>query len=192
MTKILALTSSPRRGGNSELLLDEFLRGAKESACEVEKIALAGLQIHPCTQCDDCQRTGQCHIADDMQWLYPRISESEVLVLASPIYFMAHCAQAKLFIDRCQVFWARQYILKQPPAPCGSTTRRGIFIGVGATRGEKVFAGAKVTMKWLFDTLQMDYWGNLLIEGVDTKGAIRSHPTALPEAYALGLRLLQG
>ncbi len=189
--KILAITSSPRRGGNTELLLDEFLRGAREGPSEIEKYALSDFSIHSCTQCDHCLRTGQCNIKDDMQTLYQKILESDVLVLASPIYFMAHCAQAKLFIDRCQVFWARRYVLKQELTPAAQPRRRGIFIAVGATRGEKVFAGAKITMKWFFDTLQMEYWGNLLIEGVDAKGAIREHPTALQEAYALGLKLVR-
>jgi multimeric flavodoxin WrbA len=187
--KILAITSSPRRSGNSELLLDELIRGAKDNGSDVEKYALADLIIHPCNQCDFCHSRGQCNIKDDMEMLYAKLLETDTLVLASPIYFMAHCAQAKLFIDRCQVLWARRYILKQKLIPAGRPPRRGIFIAVGATHGEKVFAGVKVTMKWFFDALQMEYYEDLLIEGVDKKGAIREHPSALPEAYALGAKL---
>jgi multimeric flavodoxin WrbA len=186
---VLGISSSPREGGNSDLLLDELLRGAEEGGCTVEKIRLAEKKIIPCTQCDHCQQDGSCVLEDDMDEIYARIENSDWLVLASPIYFMAHCAQAKLVIDRCQVFWARKYILKKPVVPGVHGPRRGVFVSVGATHGSKVFAGVKVTMKWFFDSLDMEYWGNLLFEGIDQKGAIREHPTALGEAYELGLKM---
>jgi len=188
--KILALSCSPRTGGNTDLLLDEFLRGAQEHECSVEKLQVARLNIRPCVHCDNCIRNGVCSIKDDMQELYPKLLQADVLVLAAPIYFMAHCAQAKLLIDRCQVFWARRYrrnetLRDSPVKP------RGIFISVGATHGNKVFAGAKTTMKWLFDALDMEYWDNLLFEGLDEKGAVHNHPTALKETYNLGRKIAQ-
>ena len=190
MTKILAISSSPRLGGNSETLLDEFLRGLREadtkSTCEVVKFQLANLKISPCTQCDYCHLKGTCSIRDDMDQLYPRLEEADWFILASPIYFMSHCAQAKLMIDRCQVFWARCNLLNMTLRAPGRPPRRGIFISVGATHGEKVFAGVQVTMKWFFHSLEMEYWGNLLFEGLDEKGAVNNHPTALQEAYDLG------
>jgi len=180
----LGISSSPRRGGNSETLLDEFLRGARQSGAEVEKVRLAELSISPCTQCDDCSRDGLCGIADDMAGLYPKIAHCNGFVLASPIYFMAHCAQAKLLIDRCQVFWVRKNLLKQAPPP---GLRRGFHLAVGATHGPAVFAGVKTTMRWVFDSLQMENAGEVFVEGVDTAGAIRQHPQALQEAYNMGL-----
>jgi len=195
--KILALSSSPRSKGNTELLLDSLLGGIKDVWAElpgasnntIELIRLAELHISPCIQCDYCLKHGRCSINDDMQLLYPKVTEADGLVLASPIYFMAHCAQAKLFIDRCQVFWARKYVLRQ--APPSATSRRGVFLAVGATRGKQVFAGAKVTMKWLFDALAMEYWDNLLFEGIDAKGVIREHPEALHLGYELGRKLAE-
>jgi multimeric flavodoxin WrbA len=127
-----------------------------------------------------------------MQPLYPKLLEADVLIMAAPIYFMAHCAQAKLLIDRCQVFWARRYRRNEQLRDTSKTRPRGVFISVGATHGSKVFAGAKITMKWFFDTLDMEYADNLLFEGFDEKGAIRSHPTALQEAYQLGCKLARG
>ena len=189
---MLALSSSPRISGNSDLLLDEFLHGIRDgsgaSDYSVEKVYLAELQIAACTQCDHCRQAGLCPLQDDMQPLYARLSDADAVVLASPIYFMAHCAQAKLLIDRCQVFWARKYILKQEFRPSDRPRRRGVFIAVGATHGPKVFAGAKLTVKWWLDSLEAEYWGDLLIEGVDGRGAIREHPTALAQAYELGQR----
>lgn len=171
------------------MLLDELLRGAEESGVGIEKIYISELHIQPCNQCDYCLQTGMCNIEDNMQPLYNKLLKTDWLVLASPIYFMAHCAQAKLLIDRCQAIWARHNILRQTPAPNISADRRGIFISVGATHGEKVFAGAKETMKWFFNTLEIQYWGNLLFEGIDKKGAIREHQNALKEAYKMGCKL---
>ncbi len=195
---ILAVSSSPRFGGNTETLLDEMIRGLKDTiaqnGCEaeyhIEKIRLAECKLMPCTQCDHCQKTGECPIQDDITRMYPKLLAADWFILASPIYFMAHCAQAKLLIDRCQTFWARRYALKQSLMQPGQNFRRGIFISVGATHGTKVFSGVKVTMKWFLDALEMEYWDNLLIEGCDKKGSICQHPTALQDAYDLGRRII--
>jgi len=215
---LLAISSSPRKGGNTELLLIQLLRGVDEalgvqnsvsgvsddhfsvgvpdnspnsSGHSIENIRLAGLDINPCTHCDYCQRNGNCIIKDDMQPLYPKLIAADWLVLASPIYFMAHCAQAKLLIDRCQAFWSCKYILKQRLRSPDQPVRRGIFISVGATHGPKVFAGSKITMKWFFDALDMNYWENLLFEGFEEKGSIKQHPSALEQAYRLGKKIIQ-
>ncbi|MBN1844176.1 MAG: flavodoxin family protein [Sedimentisphaerales bacterium] len=197
--KVLALSSSPRIGGNTDLLVTEILRAIRQEAAqagpegrfEITECRLSQMTIRPCTQCDHCHRQGTCNLADDMEGLYPQIEAADWLILASPIYFMAHCAQAKLLIDRCQVFWARRYILKQSLLRPGQAFRRGVFVSVGATHGVKVFAGVKVTMKWFFDALEMEYWDNLLFEGCDQKGRIRHLPTALQDARELGRRIVQ-
>lgn len=181
--KVLGISSSPRRGGNSDLLLDEFLRGVRDSGGEVEKVYLADLAVSACTQCEICQQKGVCSLEDDMGEVYAKIEACDCLVLASPIYFMAHCAQAKLLIDRCQLFWARKYVLKQP---ADERVRRGFHIAVGATRGPAVFAGVKTTMRWFFDALGMEYAGDVLVEGVEGKGDVANRHEALQEAYRLG------
>ena len=191
--KLLAISSSPRAGGNTELLLEQVLRGLGQAErregqadISVEKCRLGGLDIRPCNQCGACEKTGNCTIKDEMAPLYGKLIEADWLILASPIYFMAHCAQAKLLIDRCQPFWARRYILKQSLVGPNQTKRRGIFLAVGATHGPKVFAGAKVTMRWFLDALQMEYWADLLFDGTDRKASILQHPTAVREAFELG------
>lgn len=189
---VLGISSSPRAGGNTDLLLDEFLRGVVAAGGSAEKLSLSDKNIRPCTQCDYCQDAGCCNINDDMQPIYEKLAECDCLVLASPIYFMAHCAQAKLVIDRCQVFWSRRYILKQQLWPAEKPRRRGVFIAAGATRGTKVFAGAKVTMKWFFDTLDMEFWSELLFNGLEHKGQVRSDPMAMDQSYQLGRALVAG
>ena len=189
--KVLALSCSPRKKGNSELLLDEFLRAAQDNSCQTERIRVAELNIQPCSHCDHCLGEGSCVIQDDMQLLYPKLLEADCLVFASPIYFMAHCAQAKLVIDRCQLFWSLRHSLNRQLISPDRPTRLGVFIATGATHGPKVFAGAKTTMKWFFKTLQIEYHADLLVEACDKIDAVKQHPTALREAYNLGKNLTQ-
>ena len=178
------------------MLLDELLRSiadtnsATKETIVTESLSLRGLTISPCTQCDYCQHTTGCSIHDDMQPIYTKLADADWLILASPIYFMAHCAQAKALIDRCQVFWARKHLLQLPlPRAQHAPPRRAVFLAVGATHGPKVFAGAQVTMRWFLDAIEMEYWDNLLIEGVDAPGAIADHPTALDQARQLGQKI---
>ncbi len=188
---VLGLASSPRRNSNTTLLLEELLRGASEGGLATEKIDLTKLDIKPCKHCDYCLKHGHCVIKDDMADVIDRLEKARCIILASPIYFMAHCAQAKVMIDRCQVFWARRYVLKTQPPPTEAPHRKGIFISVGGTRGEKVFAGAKITMKWWFDSLGVNYVDNLLFEHIDKAGEIQSCSDALNLSFQAGKDLSQ-
>lgn len=179
---------SPRRGGNTDLLLDEALKGAQSTGAQVEKLILSELHITPCLEHYVCLRAGECDIEDDMVWVYPKLVEADVLLLASPIFFYGLTAQAKALIDRCQALWVRKYRLKRATAP----GRRGAFIAVGATKGKRLFDGVVLTVKYFFDAADVAYSGELLIRGVDKKKEIRQHPIALKEAFDLGRRLAQG
>ncbi len=185
--RILGLMGSPRQQGNTDLLLDEALKGAKSAGAQVEKIVLNELHITPCQEYYACLKAGECNIKDDMVWVYPKLVQADALILASPIFFYGLTAQAKALIDRCQALWARKYQLKQATAP----GRRGAFIAVGATKGRRLFDGAVLTVRYFFDAADVAYSGELLIRGVDKKGEIRQHPTAMKEAFNLGKRLAQ-
>lgn len=101
MKKILVLSASPRKGGNSEILCDEFIRGAKESGNYGEKIFLREKKIGYCIACDYCkQNNGECSQADDMADILEKMIESDVIVLATPVYFYTMDAQLKTLIDR--------------------------------------------------------------------------------------------
>ncbi len=190
LMNVLVLSCSPRPGGNSDTLATEMIRGIEQGGGRVEKIMAARLRIKPCSQCDRCIREGVCQEGDDMDSLYPKIIDCDALVLAAPIYFMAHNAQAKLIIDRCQLFWAAKYQLMRPLIQ-PDRRRLGVFLATGATHGPNVFAGARVTMKWLFDALDMEYWNDILVEGVDEKGDILNQPWAIEKARKLGLELVE-
>jgi multimeric flavodoxin WrbA len=186
--KLFAILGSPRRGGNTEILLDEAIRGAHERGATSEKVVLRDLKISPCLEIYQCARTGTCAIQDDMQPLYGKLTAAERLIIASPIFFYSVSALTKAMIDRCQALWAKKYLLKLPISSGGD--RRGAFISVAATRGSKLFEGVRLTMKYFLDAIDVAYSDELLIRGVDEKGAIREHREALDAAYALGSRLV--
>ncbi len=187
--KILGIMGSPRVGGNTDLLLDEALRAAKSQGAETEKISVDKLKISPCKEDYACLKDGNCDIRDAMDDIYPKLLSAGGVIIASPIFFYGLTSQAKALIDRCQALWARKYVLKQKPPDSG---RQGAFIAVGATKGEKLFEGSILTVKYFFQTIGVGYGGELLIRGIDKKGEIREHPTALKDAAELGKLLVLG
>lgn len=100
--KVLILSSSPRRGGNSDTLCDEFLRGAIEAGNDAEKIFLADKKIGYCTGCSVCSLYGKpCPQNDDAAEVIDKMLAAEVIVMATPVYFYTMSAQMKTLIDRC-------------------------------------------------------------------------------------------
>lgn len=99
--KVLILSSSPRRGGNSDRLADEFLRGAHEAGHDAEKIFLGDRRIGYCTGCSACSLYGKpCPQKDDAEQIVARMIEADVIVMATPVYFYTMSAQMKTLIDR--------------------------------------------------------------------------------------------
>jgi len=189
--KVLGIFGSPRRGGNTDILLEETLKGAEKEGAEVERLFLTDFTITPCKECHGCERTGQCVILDDMGKIYPKLLEADVIILASPIFFYGITAWAKALVDRCQAFWSRKYLLKDPSLGKGGKKRKGFFISVGGTKGQKVFDGAILTAKYFFDVLNGEYAGELVFRGIDAKGDILSHPEAIQEAFETGRKLVR-
>jgi len=185
--KILGIMGSPRIKGNTDLLLDEALKGARSQSAEVEKIIVDKLKIAPCREYYGCLKDGNCVIRDDMDEIYPKLLTADGIIIASPMFFYGLTAQLKALIDRCQALWARKYVLKSLPA----AKRKGAFIGVGATRGKQLFDGSRLTIKYFFQAFGVEYVDELLIRGVDKRGEIKQHPTALSDAFELGKRLAQ-
>ncbi len=180
---------SPRIKGNTDLLLDEAFRGAESQGAETEKIVVDRLNIAPCKEYYGCLKDGNCVIRDDMDGIYPKLLDADIVIVASPMFFYSLSAQVKALIDRCQALWARRYILKQTPP---NSARKGALIGVAATQGKQLFDGSILTVKYFFQAIGVRYADELLIRGVDKKGEIKEHPTALSDALELGKRLAQG
>ncbi|MBC7263644.1 MAG: flavodoxin family protein [Chloroflexi bacterium] len=187
--RILAVAGSPRRGGNSETLLDQAIAGAESQGALVEKVVLQGLKIAPCIECDRCFQTGRCAVQDDYQVLYDKLLAYEGVILAAPIFFMNVSAQAKAFIDRCQCLWAMKYVLRQPLPPTSSgLSRRAAFIATAGSPRTK-FDCALSTVRAFTNTLDATYNGDVLINGIDEKGAVSAYPDVLRRAFALGEKL---
>jgi multimeric flavodoxin WrbA len=190
--KVLGLFGSPRRDGNTDLLLEETLKGVQSEGAEVERLHLADFNITPCRECLKCFDDGKCIILDDMQKIYPKLLEADIIILASPIFFYGVTAWAKALIDRCQALWSRKYILKDEFLGREGKRRKGFFISVGGTKGQKVFEGAILTAKYFFDVLNAEYVGELVFREVDAKGEILNHPEALQQAFEVGRKLVLG
>ena len=97
---VLVLSSSPRKGGNSDLLCDQFIKGAEEAGHQAEKVFLKDKKINYCTGCGTCFDTGKCSQKDDMAEVLEKMISADVIVMATPVYFFTLCAQMKTLIDR--------------------------------------------------------------------------------------------
>jgi len=189
-TKVLGIFGSPRKGGNTDLLLEEALKGAIQEGAQVERIHLADLHVLPCKECHGCDRTGECIVEDDMQAIYPKLMEADIVFLASPIFFYGITGWAKALVDRSQAIWVRKYLLKDPSFSTEVKKRKGFFISVGATKGQKLFEGAILTVKYFFDAIHAEYAGDLLVRGVDAKGDILKQTDILRQAFEAGRTLV--
>lgn len=97
---VIILSASPRRKGNSDILCDEFMKGAIEAGYDVEKIFLSDKNINYCTGCGVCNTTHECVQKDDMKEILVKLLKADVIVMASPVYFYTINAQMKTLIDR--------------------------------------------------------------------------------------------
>ena len=188
--RVLGIVGSPRRGGNSDLLLAEVMRGAASRGAEVKTIVLNDLDITPCQHCDACLKKGECRIEDDMQMVYRELEQADAVVLASPVQFLGPSAQMKTMIDRCQALWARKYVLKRPPLG-DRRERKGLFVSVGGLKLTNLFEPSLAIVKALFKVIDITYVGALTFPGVDEKGAIAKHPDALKQAFVAGQKLVE-
>jgi multimeric flavodoxin WrbA len=167
--------------------LREALAGAQSAGAEVKEIVLNDLDFCACQECGGCDETGECTYDDDMQAVYQKLEEADRIVLASPIFFGSLPAQVKMMIDRCQCLWVTKYLLKKPMPD--KSKRKGIFICVGGMNRQDFFEASKKLVKIFFANLNISYAGDLFYPGIDEKGAILNHPTAIKEAFEIGRRL---
>lgn len=172
--KILILSGSPRKNGNSDILCDSFAKGARESGNAVEKIRIAEKNIACCRACYACRQSGVCAINDDMNEIMQKIIDSDVLVLASPVYFYSISAQLKAVIDRTVARWTE-------------VRNKEFFYIITAADSEK--ASAETTLacfRGYADCVEgAKEIGVIYGMGVYEKGEINASP-ALKEAYEAG------
>jgi hypothetical protein len=187
--KVLGIAGSPRRDGNTEMLLDWCLAAAEAEGAEIVKFRLCDLDLNPCRACDACRAEGVCALKDDMHKLYPELRGADGVVLAAPVYSMGMPALPKAMIDRCQPFWALKYVLKQNLVEPGSPERLGAFLCCAGTTFTHVFDGTRQVVRYLWNVLDVKPAGELLCPGVDARDEILSQPSARAVAEDIGKRL---
>ena len=173
--KVLILSGSPRKGGNSDLLCDEFMRGALEVGNQVEKISVAEKKIGYCSACYFCrQSNGVCAKKDDMTEILQKMIDADVIVLASPVYFYSIDAQLKTVIDRTVARWTEvknkdfYYIVT-----CADDEKEAQERTIECFRGYADCVEGAKEMGIIYGT------------GVYQKGEIKNSP-AFSEAYRMG------
>lgn len=184
--KVLGIYGSPRKGGNTDLLLDRVLEGATAAGGEVKSIYARKLKISGCLECGGCDETGECVVEDDMGTVYPLLQDADIIFLASPNFFYNVTGQVKLLIDRSQAMWSKRMLEKTPEQRKTYDSGKGYLIGVGATKGKNLFHGMELTARYFYDALGMNYEGALLFDRIEAKGEIKNHPAALEQAFNFG------
>ena len=176
MKKVLIISTSPRKSGNSETLVDEFAKGAKEAGNSVEKVNLYDKTIKFCTGCLACQTTLKCVIKDDMEDILESMRHAEVIVFATPIYFYEMSGQMKTLIDRSNPLFPAEYDF------------RDIYLVAASADSDEasIDAAVKGLQGWIacFDKTQLA--GTILGAGADKKGEIRNLTEKLNKAYEMG------
>lgn len=183
---VLGIAGSPRRGGNSEQMLEACLTGAEESGARTVTLVPSELSIRPCLGCNACSLTGECVQHDGMLDVYPLIDAAAAIVVASPVFFATVPATLKLLIDRMQPYWARAHVLGLPaPAkrPGGILLARGGGDPYGYT-------GAENTIRSVFAVLGVRVVAEEKIAGVDGPDDIAQHPDVLGRARTCGVAIV--
>ena len=184
--KLLALYGSPRKGGNSDDLLDGFLEGTRD--CGIERIYLRDLHIAPCSECAGCSKTGMCVVRDDMQLLYPMLLEYDRVVMSFPVYFLGPPALTKGFIDRGQALWIRKYVLGIKPEREG-IERKGFLLSVGGFKGtDRIFRCNIVVARAFYATCGLSHAGEVLESGIEGPGDARNSADLMRRAREAGGR----
>jgi len=181
---VLGIVGSPRRQGNTEVLVDEVLQGAEETGAQVEKVLLTRLKITPCTACEACQETGECVFSDDMADLLEKMRRTQAWVLGTPVYWWGPSAQFKAFVDR----WYSKIFL-----PADRDIFRAKRVILAIPLGDADVGVARHTVGMLTDALrycQASLIATVLAPGVNDAGDVRKYPQVLAAARQAGREVL--
>jgi multimeric flavodoxin WrbA len=199
MISIITVMGSPRRHGNTEKLLDEFIRGATEAEVNadvsIEKIILSDLDIHPCKGCNACHKTGSCVIQDDAIPFYDKINAANGFVLTAPIYTMSVPADVKALIDRAHYIWVRRFIRhSEIVLPAYQESHHAWFFstaGMGFQRRPDLFTAVFPMISVIFNNLGYTQNGGIYADGMDDHGGIQGRPEMLALAYERGQKAVE-
>ncbi|SDZ05826.1 NADPH-dependent FMN reductase [Proteiniborus ethanoligenes] len=167
MKKVLAIMGSQRKNKNTDRLLDAVLEGVRTNRVEIKKVYLNDMDMSLCKACAVCEKTGKCFIKDDMTDIYDDFNHSDIIIIASPLYFNTVSSLTKIMIDRCQVYWSSKYVLKNPSID-RNKKRVGMFISVGGAPERKEHFDACIpVMDLFFKAINTEYKYNLFSSNTD-------------------------
>ena len=178
MGKIIVLQGSMRKEGNTDLLVKSFVDGASKNN-DVEVISVADYKVNPCIGCNSCfNRDGNlCFQKDDMEIVYKKLVDADIIIIASPVYFYGISAQLKAIIDR----------LHTPLRNTFKVKGLGLLLVAAATL-PAVFDAIKLQYELVLDFFKLEDAGRVLVYGVKDKGDIKGNK-ALDEAYNFGMNI---
>jgi len=189
--KVLAIGASPRKGGNSDLLLQHFLAGAKKAGVETEEIQLRDCEMTPCVGCELCRKTGECsRFNDDMVGIYKKIIESRGLFLISPVHNYNVTAWMKGFIDRLYCF----YDFTEPrPGPWSSKLanqgRQAVVAAVAEQRTKEDMGFTLEAMQMPLEALGYEVSQQFPVLSIFEKGKVANFPEIIGTAEMYGEKL---
>lgn len=187
---VLGIQGSPRKKGNTSYLLSSFMKAAEEMGAETITISPYDYKISPCLEYTACEKSGTCPIKDDVESLiYPLMRRATIIVTGSPAFFYSAPSQLKALIDRTQPLWSRKYRLnlEDPLRPY----RKGFFLGLGATKGKRLFEGMDLMMRYFYDAVGAAYEGMLGYREIEKPGDMAKHPTAVADVKGEAERLIR-
>jgi len=188
MVRVVGLVGSPRKNGNTEVLIDEALKGASDAGADTEVFRLADMNINPCRACVYCRSNeGKCVVNDDMQILYDRLKDSDAFIFGSPVYMGSMSAQSKLFVDRLYAITSSLVNWQDFWENYGKKYMSLIF-----TQGnpdEDSFKGFFADTAKVFDYLGFNIRDILITCGNLERGEVKNREDVLKKARTLGARL---
>jgi multimeric flavodoxin WrbA len=180
--KILGLVGSPRKNGNTQVLVSTILDAAGSAGAATEILLLGDMRIRECDGCHACWSGKPCTKNDDMNAVYPRIAESDVIVFGTPVYWYGPTALMKALIDRLVYF----------NCPENRRMIAGRRAAVAIPLEEDDARGAALLVTFFekcFGYLELDLAGSIVVPGVTKRGEVREKPDCLTQARELGRKL---
>lgn len=175
---VMIISSSPRKGGNSETLAASFAKGAEESGHKVETIYLREKNYGFCKGCLACLKLGHCVIDDDAVEIAARMHDADVLVFATPVYYYSVSGQLKTMLDRANPLFDSDYAFT-----------KAYLLATAAEDGEETVEGTvKAVQGWVDCFERCKLAGTVFAGGVNDVGDIAGHP-ALEKAYQMGMEV---
>ena len=181
--RILAVIGSPRRNGNTHILVSRIAEGANAAGAIVDELFLGELTIRECDGCHACWKGKECSKDDDMREIYARIIQSDTIIFGTPVYWYGPTALMKAFIDRFVYF----------NCPENRQKIKGLSAALAVPFEEDDLETAEGVIEFFQKSLaylEIKLLDQIIVPGVGEKGSIRSKSQSLQQAYDLGLKLV--